>query len=138
MTFTKAVYTAIGRSLGTLLPEQGGILGGRDGVICAFFHDTSARCTRAEYHPDTAALNRVIAEWSGAGISFMGIIHSHEAAARELSGQDLRFARSILDANPAMESLAFPLVLPRPGGFELLPCRITRENVLTETIYINQ
>lgn len=76
--------------------EEGGILGSRDGSLCAFAKDPRTGSCSA-WHPDTAYLDRVIQGWQRQGISFAGFVHSHVNGYRVLSEGDLLAARQVLE-----------------------------------------
>ena len=109
MKIKQSVYNEIMQGIGTLPPEAGGMLGIKEGVICAFFEDRHSR-HRTAYLPDIATLNRQIAAWAANGIDFIGIVHSHPGDAPFLSGADMQYAERIFAANPQMNCIAFPLV----------------------------
>lgn len=92
-------------------PEQGGILGMKDGVICEYIHDNSIpEMDKAIYVPDTAFLNGCIERWSKDGIDFCGIIHSHPKGQKELSSGDLEYIEKLYRNNPHLKTMYFPLM----------------------------
>lgn len=78
------------------LPEQGGILGADGNGTVRYFHfDSGGTSLPNEYLPDTAALNKVLAEWYENNIRFVGLIHSHPTDKSTLSAADISYARQI-------------------------------------------
>ncbi len=109
---TKKLFTSIVTLTPSVPPESGGILGEKDGVICAFHFDDSIQTTlRAAYIPNIPALNQKIRQWAGEGISFCGLFHSHPNGQDVLSEADIAYITRILCVNP-VKSLYFPLVFP--------------------------
>lgn len=96
-------------------PESGGILGQKDGVICAFAFDpgTLASPECAVYIPQIEALNAQIEQWTREGIAFCGMFHSHLPGAETLSADDLIYINTIAAAVPdGILPLYFPIVFP--------------------------
>ncbi len=118
MKIKQSIYNEIMQSIGTLPPETGGMLGAKDGVICAFFEDKHSSC-RTAYVPDIATLNGQIAAWAANGIDFIGIVHSHPGDAPFLSGADMQYAAQIFAANPQMDCIVFPIVTGTEHGAQL-------------------
>lgn len=58
----KKTYDEIARTIGTLVPEQGGILGCSNplGIIDRFEFDRHAKVGGAEYNPDTDFLDDIL------------------------------------------------------------------------------
>ena len=99
MTITHDVFNKIKASIGKMPPEQGGILGIRNGsdIIDCFVHDKSARVGYAEYNPNINFLNDVINnDWDQNGVDFCGFIHSHPNCSEQLSGADIEYAVRIM------------------------------------------
>ena len=102
----------------TVVPhEQGGILGEKNGIICAYFHDVSTQSiTFATYTPNIERLNTQIKLWTQQNIRFCGIIHSHPLDQKYLSEQDQQYIRSITEAVPKyITKLFFPIIIPGHG-----------------------
>ncbi len=98
--------------------ESGGILGRKNGILCRFYADGST--SAEEYRPNVRVLDRVIADWWKEGIAFAGIAHSHPNGVVQLSREDLRYAETILAANPQMEALCFVVAAQRNGAWRLV------------------
>lgn len=118
-------------------PELGGLLGSaQEGVIDNIYIDAgSSRTDCFQYTPDTAILNAVISEWADAGISFLGIWHTHPVSSKGLglSGADKDYIASILYAMPEETSgLYFPIVFPEHGSIDVFWARRGREGIEIE------
>ncbi len=88
--------------------ESGGIIGSKDGVICAFCFDDD------NYHfdcyiPNVKKLNDKIAEWANNGIRFAGIVHSHHNDCRLVSDADKCYAVEVQKSVGNL-TLYFPIV----------------------------
>ena len=108
MNILKDIYGQIISTIGSVLPETGGVLGIKDGIICAYYFDSSGKCDSNTYKPDTDNVNRVISEWEKQDIQFVGVVHSHEEKQPALSYADIVYAQAIMKAND-MERILFPL-----------------------------
>lgn len=98
-------------------PEVGGLLGSsQDGVIDNIYIDAgNSRTDCFQYTPNTAILNTVISEWEEAGISILGIWHTHPVSSEGLglSSADKDYIASILYSIPReTPGLYFPVVFP--------------------------
>ncbi len=95
-------------------PEQGGILGMKDDLICEYFHDDTCSITeRAIYEPNVLVLNQKIEEWDNQGIQFAGIVHSHMAGQYSLSSSDKEYIKALFDELPEkVKKLYFPIIVP--------------------------
>lgn len=95
-------------------PEQGGILGMKNGIVCEYYHDNSCSISdKAVYEPDVDCLNRTIEEWDERGVLFAGIIHSHISGQDSLSSDDKLYIELLFRVMPEwMNELYFPIVLP--------------------------
>lgn len=124
LVMSRAVYDEIRHTVGRLPAEQGGLLGGRNGMVTHFCFDRTAHRTGATYSPDHERLNRLLQEdWNLRGIRLQGFAHSHPRGIARPSGGDLVYARRILEHNPHLDRLLLPIVLTEPdtGRFELFP-----------------
>ena len=74
--FDKPTASKIQSSVGRAIPETGGIIGSKNGVICKFYYDYMGYSTSAYYMPSTA-VEAVIRLWHSQGYTFEGFIHSH-------------------------------------------------------------
>lgn len=94
----QTVQEEIERTVGSRPAETGGLLGMRDGVVCAYYFDESADCTDRAYRPDTTACEHVAnAQWQPAGIYVCGFVHSHASDMRP-SRSDVQYAQALYDA----------------------------------------
>lgn len=107
----RIVYDEIMRTIGSIPPETGGILGMKDNCISSFYYDEYGSGTDNTYIPDFKRINDVLQMWNLSGIEFAGIIHSHPSDMRLLSYADIRYAVQIMNENDLSE-LYFPLVMP--------------------------
>lgn len=114
MKIRKNTYLKILNSYSTLVPpEEGGILGSKDGVICEYEHDCLEQTSNvAVYEPNTEFLNSIISEWEKEDIVFAGMVHSHMSNEAQLSDSDKKYAQEILYVMPKeIQKLYFPIVL---------------------------
>ena len=95
-------------------PEQGGILGMKNGVICEYYHDDYSSVTdRAVYEPDVNVLNQIIEEWYENDIQFAGVIHSHLIGQNTLSSGDKDYIKKLFKSMPeCIDELYFPIIIP--------------------------
>lgn len=95
-------------------PECGGIIGGRNGIICSVFFDISASMNSVSYTPNIKFLNESIKQWNINGIEFYGIFHTHACNWRTLSKEDENYIKSIMTCvSDYTDRLYFPVVFPR-------------------------
>lgn len=92
-------------------------MGERNGVVSFFVYDMGEPdYTRAVYTPNIQQLNKVLQEWSKAGIRFCGMVHSHPKGQSSLSSGDIGYINKIMEAMPInVDKLYFPLVLSDVG-----------------------
>lgn len=114
MKISQNVYLKILNNYPVPPPEQGGILGIKNGTICEYYHDNSSNVTdRAVYEPDVNVLNQVIKDWHEHGIQFAGIIHSHLIGQNTLSSGDEEYIKKLFNNVPeCIDELYFPIVIP--------------------------
>lgn len=114
MRINKSVFCEILASFPSVPPECGGILGQKNGIICAYLHDRKWQSTEsAIYVPDVDWMNRCIQEWAFTGIEFAGIVHSHPLDCNTLSEADRAYICQIMTAIPAhIMELFFPILIP--------------------------
>lgn len=119
MYITKNVYDEIPESYSLPPPEQGGILGVKNGIVCEYYHDDSVGTTEsAVYVPEVAVLNKKIEEWSAEKITFGGIIHSHLLGQSKLSAGDEEYIKQLFELlSPKINLLYFPIIIPETGDF---------------------
>lgn len=114
MYISQTVFQEIFTSFPAVPPENGGILGQKDGVICAYLHDRKEQSAdNATYCPDVQWMNTCIEAWEKAGIQFAGIVHSHPGDNGDLSTEDRVYICEIMAAMPdSITELLFPIMLP--------------------------
>ena len=96
---TEEVFSQIRESIGSCIPETGGILGSSDGKhVDHFYFDVTASVTGATYEPDCDKLNLIIQKWYEKGIEFVGFIHSHPRGAVKPSDPDNLYTTKIMKA----------------------------------------
>lgn len=112
----------------TTVPEQGGILGEKDGKIVAYYHDKEASIcsSHAEYAPNIANLNAKIRVWAKHGITFIGMIHSHPKDEYTLSDSDMLYIKKVFESYEIGSTLYFPVIVP--GGI-IIPYAVTNQEV---------
>lgn len=112
----------------TTVPEQGGILGEKDGKIVAYYHDKDASIcsSHAEYVPNITNLNSKIHEWAKYGIEFIGMIHSHPKDEYTLSDSDMLYIKKVFESYKVGDTLYFPVIIP--GGI-IIPYAVTKQEV---------
>ena len=88
---TTIAYHHIVQKLGSSVPEQGGILMGRNGIVTDFIHDEFAETTGSTYSLNVAYLNPIIKELKLQGKQLLGIIHSHPNGYSKLSDPDREY-----------------------------------------------
>lgn len=114
---TGEVFWAIGRTIGSLSPETGGILGTRRGefVVSDFHYDSAGSCSHSTYAPDVDTINSLLSgawERESPSIDLVGCIHSHPSGVGSLSRPDLRYISRLLELNEHLGAFFAPLVLP--------------------------
>lgn len=113
MKIKKSVLDAIAGSYPTVPPEEGGILGIYNNVVCAYFHDKGCGNNDfAVYEPNINKLNEILFSWSQKGIAFGGIVHSHLPGQKTLSKADVDYIASVFANDTTLERLYFPIFLP--------------------------
>lgn len=96
---TEEVFSQIRETVGSQIPETGGILGSSDGKhIDHFYFDATANVTGATYEPDIATLNHIIEQWYKEDIEFVGFVHSHPRGATMPSYPDNLYTKRIMEA----------------------------------------
>lgn len=139
MVMEMEVYQKILRAFPAVPPEGGCILGARNDVVCAFAYDSGfPRADMAVYVPDIEVLNRVIRQWASEGTRFYGLAHSHPYGQRSLSGSDIAYIHTIMQAMPEwIEKLYFPLVFPGEEIISFAAVRHQKEiDILPDEIVI--
>ena len=115
MKLLQNIYLKILNSYPIPPPEQGGIMGVKNSIICEYFHDNSKNTTdRAVYEPDINAINQRIEEWDKNGIQFVGIVHSHLLGQNTLSSGDKEYIKMLFNYLPeCIKELYFPIIIPQ-------------------------
>lgn len=110
----------IKRTIGSVLPEKGGILGGNtiEGIT-HYYYDKTAKCGTREYNPDWDTLNWIIQRWAKETVEFMGFVHSHPRGYDNLSPSDIRLAKRILENNDTMMRLYMFIVITESAGMKI-------------------
>lgn len=132
ITILRSAYDAILQTVGSRLPESGGILLGsrEDFVVQKFVFDSSGSTSSAAYDPDIASINRIIKdEWKQNRLALLGFIHSHPRGVSRLSGDwgnntgDIGYTKAILKAVKDLKKFLVPIMYsPKDGGkLEVFP-----------------
>lgn len=132
MRILKSTLQEIIEALGKRPVESGGIIGCKNGCICAFIVDDSY-FSQYEYRPDVAFLNGEIQKWNAEGIAFCGIVHSHLYGLDKPSESDRVYAQRLFLHGSNIALLYFPIMtfdaegntridffkyMPEKGNFE--------------------
>lgn len=113
MIIKSSVYQQIVFQCPSAPPESGGILGKRNGVVCAFHFDVGlSSAGGTAYAPNVNVLNHKILEWQDSGIEFCGIAHSH-AVGKRLSSGDIAYIQDIMEEYHEGTVLYFPIIIPK-------------------------
>mgnify|MGYP001279108245 CR=1 FL=1 len=124
---TPEAFADIVNSVGTEVPESGGILLGSrvDFVVRKYVHDPYGNRNGSAYDPDVNFLNQVVEQaWDEEGLAFLGFVHSHPRGIGQLSGDmgngigDLGYISRILEHMPGLESFLCPIVYSTFDGGE--------------------
>jgi len=124
---TPEAFADIVNSVGTEMPESGGILLGSrvDFVVRKYVHDPYGNRNGGAYDPDVNFLNQVVEQaWDEEGLAFLGFVHSHPRGIGQLSGDmgngigDLGYISRILEHMPGLESFLCPIVYSTFDGGE--------------------
>ena len=124
---TPEAFADIVNSVGTEMPESGGILLGSrvDFVVRKYVHDPYGNRNGSAYDPDVNFLNQVVEQaWDEEGLAFLGFVHSHPRGIGQLSGDmgngigDLGYISRILEHMPGLESFLCPIVYSTFDGGE--------------------
>ena len=141
MLIKEEVLTAIKNTVGNFLPETGGIIGQKDGIVCRFYFDDNSESGRAYYYPSVQTLNETIRKWDEEGCTFCGIVHSHGNQDFRLSEKDKELANAILSVNKdILEYVFFPIVSPATNdqAFSMKIYRIYTKEIKPEPYYIDK
>ena len=121
---TTDAHLQIVKTLGSKLPEQGGILMGRrtDGVITDFVFDEFAETSSSTYSLNINYLNPIIKKFKDDDKELLGIIHSHPYGCRKLSRQDQEYFAGVLNKAKDVDYLFTPIVFSaKQEEFHIFP-----------------
>lgn len=113
MKIIDKIYKQVIERCSSYQMETGGIIGGKNEIVCEFFFDIGHKGEGTGcYIPRVDFLNYCIADWQQKEIQFYGIFHSHYQHS-ELSCGDIRYINRIMSAMPTkIIRLYFPIVYP--------------------------
>jgi len=154
LKITTDAYQNIVKKIGSGIPEKGGILMGKDGIITDFIFDANAHTTGSTYTLNVSYLNPLIKELKKEGKHLLGILHSHPNGCFELSNADKSYFMSqfknfndldfmytpIVFSAKQDEFAFFPYVFHKDGTVETAELEILPNNYkkyLDETIKPN-
>ena len=125
MVISSSTYQKIMSSYPIVPPENGGIIGGINGIVNVYYHDsTEQNQVKAVYSPNVELLNKIINGWSQSGIDFMGIVHSHPMTQKDLSSSDIDYISHILATVPnKFNHLYFPILIPNQKLYSYIAIR---------------
>lgn len=117
--------------------ETGGIIGvDYGGVISAFQFDKTCNFSPFEYCPNVDFLDRVInKKWAKRNIEFAGFVHSHIDNC-EISYQDIKYSREILDVNKSLENILIGIVNLEVESNDILWYLVSQESVVKLTVHM--
>lgn len=131
LRITTDAYQSIVKKIGSGIPEKGGILLGKDGVITDFVFDENAETTGSTYSLNVAYLNPIIKEKKQKGKQLLGIIHSHPFGCSELSNPDKAYFQSQFKNFPDLDFLFTPIVFSaKQGEFEFFSYAIYKDGTV--------
>lgn len=110
LQITTDAYQCIIKKIGSGIPEKGGILMGKDGIITDFIFDENAHTTGSTYSLNVTYLNPIIKELKKEGKQLLGILHSHPYGAFELSNPDKEYFLSQFKNFPDLDFMYTPIV----------------------------
>ena len=130
---TTNAYQQIVKTLGSKIPEQGGILIGKDGVITDFVHDEFAETSSSTYSLNINYLNPIIKKFKDDDKELLGIIHSHPYGCRKLSRQDQEYFAGVLDKAKDVNYLFTPIVFSaKQEEFHIFPYVFYKDGSIEE------
>lgn len=122
LQITTDAYQGIVTKIGSGVPEKGGILMGKDGIITDFIFDKNAHTTGSTYSLNVAYLNPLIKELKQQGKQLLGIIHSHPYGCFELSNPDKEYFMSQFKNFPDLDFMYTPIVFSaKQDEFQFFP-----------------
>ena len=130
---TTSAYQQIVKTLGSKIPEQGGILVGKDGVITDFVHDEFAETSSSTYSLNINYLNPIIKKFKQDDKELLGIIHSHPYGCRKLSRQDQEYFAGVLDKAKDVDYLFTPIIFSaKQEEFHIFPYVFYKDGTVEE------
>ena len=130
---TTNAYQQIVKTLGSKIPEQGGILIGKDGIITDFVHDEFAETSSSTYSLNISYLNPIIKKFKEDNKELLGVIHSHPYACRKLSRQDQEYFAGVLDKAKDVNYLFTPIVFSaKQEEFHIFPYVFYKDGSIQE------
>lgn len=122
LRITTNAYQNIIKKIGSGIPEKGGILMGKNGIVTDFVFDQNAQTTASTYSLNVAYLNPIIKELKKEGKQLLGILHSHPYGCSELSLADREYFLSQFKNFPNLDFLYTPIVFSaKQNEFEFFP-----------------
>lgn len=136
MKIRQSTYSEMVRYFTEYPPERGGIIGVKGDCICAFYADVHGECDETHYAPSIEHWQAVLRTWGENGISFGGVVHSHQPGLQSLSYCDIRFAKTILAQNQSLlDSVLFLLAMPDAECI-LISYRVSADGVDKESLTV--
>ena len=130
---TTTAYQQIVKTLGSKIPEQGGILVGKDGIITDFIHDEFAETSSSTYSLNISFLNPIIKKFKEEEKELLGIIHSHPYGCRKLSSLDQEYFTGVLDKAKDVDYLFTPIVFSaKQEEFHIFPYVFYKDGKIEE------
>lgn len=133
MKIDKNTLEKIMASFPKVPPENGGILGSKNGIVCEYIHDKNIRLDdKAIYIPNILFLNESIEKWETESIEFAGLLHSHMNKEKFLSFGDIEYIKQIMKSLPdTVKKVFFPIVIPKCCIIGYVAEKIGEEIVIT-------
>ena len=132
-TITTDAYQNIIKKIGSKVPEQGGVLLGKNGVITNFIYDEFAETSVSTYALNVTYLNPIITEFKNEGKELLGIIHSHPYGCRKLSRQDQEYFAGVLNKAKDVDYLFTPIVFSaKQEEFHIFPYVFYKDGTVEE------
>lgn len=131
LQITTDAYQSIVTKIGSGIPEKGGILMGKDGIVTDFIFDENAHTTGSTYSLNVAYLNPLIKKLKQQGKQLMGIIHSHPYGCSELSYPDKEYFTSQFKNFPDLDFMYTPIVFSaKQDEFAFFPYVFHKEGMI--------
>lgn len=136
MRISKHLLEEIYEKFPIVPPEAGCVLGGHDDVVTHFFYERgiSSRNDFAIYTPDVKKIAEKIREWEKEGIEFLGLAHSHPSGQTSLSSSDAAYIHAIMNANPTLLKVYFPLIFSEGEFISYVAVRSEKIKILPDDI----